>query len=97
MPKTNDSLKTDRTNIAPIAENGCQQVETAVSNIVQTVAEQQPIGNGVTLHNSKRHTGNCEHCHDSMTIVRTTGAKRKKYCSTRCRVAAYRARQGVEK
>lgn len=51
----------------------------------------------LTLPNGSRQTplftGNCEQCGDEMAVKRATGPKRKKYCSTRCRVAAFRARQ----
>lgn len=35
----------------------------------------------------------CEHCGALMPVKRNTGPKRKRFCSTACRVAAHRARQ----
>ncbi len=39
-------------------------------------------------------TAVCEHCGAEMDVKRANGPKRKRYCSSRCRVAAHRARQG---
>ncbi len=93
-----DNEKIDLIRIAATATRGCHQVGTVEKSTVATVAEHSPTKKGKRAYQKKVDVtvvgvnGTCEFCGDDMIIIRTTGAKRKKYCGTRCRVAAHRAR-----
>ncbi len=96
--KNQSSAKIDQTSTASTAENECQQVGTVEKSTAAIVVKhshtknaKRPYKKKVDVTHRQTSTGTCQHCGDDMIVIRTTGAKRKKYCGTRCRVAAHRA------
>jgi hypothetical protein len=96
------------TSIANIASGECHQVGTAGSGIVAMPVGTQPISNGSGQRKRGDVTQwlpspgyqfpvlsvePCEYCGASMEVKRNTGAKRKRFCSVACRVAAHRQRE----